>query len=227
MDTGSNTLGVDAGREEVPESPPLRHGREPLHHARGPRRPHQGGRDVLVQDATSGADLTQATLTQIILESRGGATPPAGPAAAPAHPPRRRGARGVLRPLRLLGPRDVRAGAARRARADADQPARERAFCRDRMRWRASSSGRRTSGAAPRAARRRRRCRRSRRARSPTRTAARSPSRRRASRSLLLHRTCPRARRSRPRSRPRPRRSTARSRASSTTSRVFAWKSRP
>ncbi len=31
------------------------------------------GSDVLVQDATSGADLTQATLTQIILESRGGA----------------------------------------------------------------------------------------------------------------------------------------------------------
>lgn len=31
------------------------------------------GTDVLVQDATSGADLTQATLTQIILESRGGA----------------------------------------------------------------------------------------------------------------------------------------------------------
>jgi polyhydroxyalkanoate synthesis repressor PhaR len=31
------------------------------------------GTDVLVQDATTGADLTQATLTQIILESRGGA----------------------------------------------------------------------------------------------------------------------------------------------------------
>ena len=31
------------------------------------------GSDVLVQDATTGADLTQATLTQIILESRGGA----------------------------------------------------------------------------------------------------------------------------------------------------------
>jgi polyhydroxyalkanoate synthesis repressor PhaR len=33
----------------------------------------KGGSDVLVQDATSGADLTQVTLTQIILESRGGA----------------------------------------------------------------------------------------------------------------------------------------------------------
>jgi polyhydroxyalkanoate synthesis repressor PhaR len=33
----------------------------------------KAGSDVLVQDATSGADLTQATLTQIILESRGGA----------------------------------------------------------------------------------------------------------------------------------------------------------
>ena len=33
----------------------------------------KGGSDVLVQDATSGADLTQGTLTQIILESRGGA----------------------------------------------------------------------------------------------------------------------------------------------------------
>jgi polyhydroxyalkanoate synthesis repressor PhaR len=33
----------------------------------------KGGSDVLVQDATSGADLTQSTLTQIILESRGGA----------------------------------------------------------------------------------------------------------------------------------------------------------
>jgi polyhydroxyalkanoate synthesis repressor PhaR len=31
----------------------------------------KGGSDVLVQDATSGADLTQVTLTQIILESRG------------------------------------------------------------------------------------------------------------------------------------------------------------
>lgn len=33
----------------------------------------KSGSDVLVQDATTGADLTQATLTQIILESRGGA----------------------------------------------------------------------------------------------------------------------------------------------------------
>jgi len=33
----------------------------------------KAGSDVLVQDATSGVDLTQATLTQIILESRGGA----------------------------------------------------------------------------------------------------------------------------------------------------------
>ncbi|MBX3190361.1 MAG: hypothetical protein KF819_25400 [Labilithrix sp.] len=33
----------------------------------------KAGSDVLVQDATTGADLTQATLTQIILESRGGA----------------------------------------------------------------------------------------------------------------------------------------------------------
>ena len=33
----------------------------------------KGGADVLVQDATNGADLTQVTLTQIILESRGGA----------------------------------------------------------------------------------------------------------------------------------------------------------
>lgn len=33
----------------------------------------KAGSDVLVQDATSGADLTQAILTQIILESRGGA----------------------------------------------------------------------------------------------------------------------------------------------------------
>lgn len=31
------------------------------------------GKNVLVQDAQTGADLTQATLTQIILESRGGA----------------------------------------------------------------------------------------------------------------------------------------------------------
>ncbi len=31
------------------------------------------GREVLVQDAETGQDLTQATLTQIILESRGGA----------------------------------------------------------------------------------------------------------------------------------------------------------
>ena len=33
----------------------------------------KAGTDVLVQDATTGADLTQVTLTQIILESRGGA----------------------------------------------------------------------------------------------------------------------------------------------------------
>jgi len=33
----------------------------------------KAGSDVLVQDVQSGADLTQATLTQIILESRGGA----------------------------------------------------------------------------------------------------------------------------------------------------------
>lgn len=33
----------------------------------------KAGSDVLVQDATSGADLTQATLTQIVLESRNGA----------------------------------------------------------------------------------------------------------------------------------------------------------
>jgi len=33
----------------------------------------KGGADVLVQDATNGSDLTQVTLTQIILESRGGA----------------------------------------------------------------------------------------------------------------------------------------------------------
>ena len=33
----------------------------------------RSGTDVLVQDAQTGADLTQATLTQIILESRGGA----------------------------------------------------------------------------------------------------------------------------------------------------------
>ncbi len=33
----------------------------------------KAGSDVLVQDATTGVDLTQATLTQIILESRGGA----------------------------------------------------------------------------------------------------------------------------------------------------------
>ena len=33
----------------------------------------KAGSDVLVQDATTGADLTQGTLTQIILESRGGA----------------------------------------------------------------------------------------------------------------------------------------------------------
>ena len=33
----------------------------------------KAGSDVLVQDATTGIDLTQATLTQIILESRGGA----------------------------------------------------------------------------------------------------------------------------------------------------------
>jgi polyhydroxyalkanoate synthesis repressor PhaR len=33
----------------------------------------KAGADVLVQDVQSGADLTQATLTQIILESRGGA----------------------------------------------------------------------------------------------------------------------------------------------------------
>jgi polyhydroxyalkanoate synthesis repressor PhaR len=33
----------------------------------------RGGTDVIVQDAQTGADLTQATLTQIILESRGGA----------------------------------------------------------------------------------------------------------------------------------------------------------
>jgi polyhydroxyalkanoate synthesis repressor PhaR len=33
----------------------------------------KAGSDVLVQDATSGVDLTQVTLTQIILESRGGA----------------------------------------------------------------------------------------------------------------------------------------------------------
>jgi polyhydroxyalkanoate synthesis repressor PhaR len=33
----------------------------------------KGGSDVLVQDATTGIDLTQVTLTQIILESRGGA----------------------------------------------------------------------------------------------------------------------------------------------------------
>ncbi|MBS2014111.1 MAG: polyhydroxyalkanoate synthesis regulator DNA-binding domain-containing protein [Deltaproteobacteria bacterium] len=33
----------------------------------------KSGADVLVQDVQSGADLTQATLTQIILESRGGA----------------------------------------------------------------------------------------------------------------------------------------------------------
>ena len=33
----------------------------------------KAGSDVLVQDATTGADLTQVTLTQIILESRGGA----------------------------------------------------------------------------------------------------------------------------------------------------------
>jgi polyhydroxyalkanoate synthesis repressor PhaR len=33
----------------------------------------RAGSDILVQDATTGADLTQATLTQIILESRGGA----------------------------------------------------------------------------------------------------------------------------------------------------------
>ena len=33
----------------------------------------KAGADVLVQDATTGADLTQSTLTQIILESRGGA----------------------------------------------------------------------------------------------------------------------------------------------------------
>lgn len=33
----------------------------------------KAGSDVLVQDATTGADLTQATLTQIVLESRNGA----------------------------------------------------------------------------------------------------------------------------------------------------------
>jgi polyhydroxyalkanoate synthesis repressor PhaR len=33
----------------------------------------KAGLDVLVQDATTGADLTQATLTQIVLESRNGA----------------------------------------------------------------------------------------------------------------------------------------------------------
>jgi polyhydroxyalkanoate synthesis repressor PhaR len=33
----------------------------------------KAGSDVIVQDATTGVDLTQATLTQIILESRGGA----------------------------------------------------------------------------------------------------------------------------------------------------------
>jgi len=33
----------------------------------------RAGSDVMVQDVQSGADLTQATLTQIILESRGGA----------------------------------------------------------------------------------------------------------------------------------------------------------
>ena len=33
----------------------------------------KAGSDVLVQDATTGVDLTQSTLTQIILESRGGA----------------------------------------------------------------------------------------------------------------------------------------------------------
>jgi polyhydroxyalkanoate synthesis repressor PhaR len=33
----------------------------------------RGGTDVIVQDAHSGADLTQSTLTQIILEMRGGA----------------------------------------------------------------------------------------------------------------------------------------------------------
>ena len=33
----------------------------------------KAGSDVLVQDATTGIDLTQVTLTQIILESRGGA----------------------------------------------------------------------------------------------------------------------------------------------------------
>ena len=33
----------------------------------------KAGSDVLVQDATTGVDLTQATLTQIILDSRGGA----------------------------------------------------------------------------------------------------------------------------------------------------------
>ena len=33
----------------------------------------KAGSDVLVQDATTGIDLTQSTLTQIILESRGGA----------------------------------------------------------------------------------------------------------------------------------------------------------
>lgn len=33
----------------------------------------KAGADVLVQDVTTGADLTQSTLTQIILESRGGA----------------------------------------------------------------------------------------------------------------------------------------------------------
>jgi polyhydroxyalkanoate synthesis repressor PhaR len=36
-------------------------------------RVRRGKEDVLVQDAHSGADLTQSTLTQIILESRGGA----------------------------------------------------------------------------------------------------------------------------------------------------------